>query len=116
VAILDDFRSLEIAANEKRRTRKARRQEKGHREELRAFVDAASGGAADLQSPDSIFWSSALTLQVPLALGAGHAVRVDLPRALGGAGVEAASPLDTRLPPGQDDIPVYESSGKPAPR
>ena len=93
VAIVDDFRLLELVAGGKRRTRKTRKRAKGHEEELRAFVDAVAGRSASVQPPDSVFWSSALTLQVPVALGLGRPVAVDLPDALGGAGAAAASPV-----------------------
>ena len=87
IGLIDDFRSLEVVLNGKRRRRKTRRQEKGHREEVRAFVDLAAGGSTTVQTPASIFWSSALTLQVPEALSLGMPVEVDLPEALGGAGL-----------------------------
>jgi predicted dehydrogenase/threonine dehydrogenase-like Zn-dependent dehydrogenase len=91
VAIVDDFRSLEIVRDGTGRVRKARRQEKGHREQMRAFVDIARGGTTPIATPQGAFWSSALTLQVPVALGVGHPAKVDLPEALGGAGASAPS-------------------------
>jgi hypothetical protein len=96
VAIVDDFRSVEIVTRGKRRMRKARGQEKGHRQELLAFVDLAAGSAATPQPSESVFWSSALTLQVPVALGVGRPVPVELPEALGGlgSGATATSPSD----------------------
>jgi hypothetical protein len=90
-AVIDDFRSLELASGGKRRVRKSRRQEKGHAQELRAFVDAVAGSSAAPQPGESLFWSSALTLQVPVALGLGRPVAVDLPVALGGTGAAAAA-------------------------
>jgi predicted dehydrogenase len=106
-AVIDDFRSLELASGGKRRVRKARRQEKGHAEELRAFVDAVAGDTALLQPADSIFWSSALTLQVPVALGLDRPVAVDLPEALGGTGAAAAAstaPSDLDLERSPDPV------------
>ena len=91
IGLIDDFRSLEVVLNGKRRRRKTRRQEKGHREEVRAFVDLAAGGSTTVQTPESIFWSSALTLQVPVALSLGMPIDVDLPEALGGAGLGRTS-------------------------
>jgi predicted dehydrogenase len=91
VAVIDDFRSLEIVRAGKRSVRKARGQNKGHREELRAFVDVVEGSTAAVEPPTSVFWSSALTLQVPVALGLGHPVTVELPEALGGLGGAAAT-------------------------
>lgn len=84
-AILDDYRSLEILGDGKRRFRKAKRQEKGHREEMREFIDVASG-ASTIETPEDAFWSSALALQVPVALGLGRPATVELPVALGGSG------------------------------
>jgi predicted dehydrogenase len=90
VATIDDFRSLELARNGKRRRVKARGRAKGHGEEVRAFVTAALGDAAGGDVPGlDAFWSSALTLQAQVALSAGHAVPVSLPEALGGAGADA---------------------------
>jgi hypothetical protein len=90
-AVIDDFRSLEIARAGKRNVRRARGQDKGHREALRAFVDVVEGSAAAVEPSASVFWSSALTLQVPVALGLGQPVTVELPEALGGLGAAAAT-------------------------
>jgi predicted dehydrogenase/threonine dehydrogenase-like Zn-dependent dehydrogenase len=89
-AVIDDFRSLEIFRDRTRRDRKSR-QEKGHREEMRAFIDLVAGNATSLETPEDAFWSSALTLQVPVALGLGHPAGVDLPEALGGKGASASA-------------------------
>lgn len=89
VGIIDDFFALEIAQGGKRKRSRGRRQEKGHREEMRLFVDLATG-SGDLETvAEDSFWSSALTLQVPWALAQGRAVLVDLPKALGGRGADA---------------------------
>jgi predicted dehydrogenase len=88
-AVLDDFRSLEIFRDGTRRGRKSR-QEKGHREEMRAFIDIVAGKTISLALSEDAFWSSALTLQVPVALGLGRPARVDLPEALGGRGARGS--------------------------
>jgi predicted dehydrogenase len=93
-AILDDFRSVEVIREGSRHVRKAKHQEKGHREEMLAFVDAASGAAPSGMSPEDVFWSSALTLQVPVSLGLGRPAPVDLPEALGGLGAAASYPRE----------------------
>jgi hypothetical protein len=93
VAVLDDFRSLEILRDGTRRDQKSKRQEKGHREEMRAFIDLVAG-TTRLEMPDDAFWSSALTLQVPVALGLGRPAGVDLPEALGGKGARATAAPD----------------------
>jgi predicted dehydrogenase len=90
VAVLDDFRALEILWDGTRRDRKSH-QEKGHREELRAFIDLVAGTTTSLETPEDAFWSSALTLQVPVALGLGRPAGVDLPEALGGRGARASA-------------------------
>jgi predicted dehydrogenase/threonine dehydrogenase-like Zn-dependent dehydrogenase len=95
-AVLDDFRSLEIFRDRRRRNRKSR-QEKGHREEMRAFIDLVAGASPSLETPVDAFWSSALTLQVPVALGLGHPVDVELPEALGGKGARASAAHDASL-------------------
>lgn len=89
VGIIDDFFALEIACDGKRKRSRGRRQEKGHREEMRLFVDLASGAGNQHAVTEAAFWSSALTLQVPWALACGRAVLVDLPQALGGRGADA---------------------------
>ncbi len=89
VGIIDDFFGLEIGRDGKRKRSRGRRQEKGHREEMRLFADlASSAGTPEAVALDG-FWSSALTLQVPWALAQGRAVVVDLPEALGGQGAAA---------------------------
>jgi hypothetical protein len=87
---VDDFRRLELVRGRKRTTR-TRHQDTGHRSELRAFVDLATGGAPSALTPLDGFSSSALTLQVPAALGLERAVVVDLPAALGGWGADVGS-------------------------
>jgi predicted dehydrogenase/threonine dehydrogenase-like Zn-dependent dehydrogenase len=89
VALLDDFRALELTRGGRRKRERLRRQEKGHREEVRAFLDAACGRESAILSAEDAFWSSALTLQVLEALRLGRPVAVDLPQALGGAGQDA---------------------------
>jgi len=86
VGIVDDFFGLEIGQSGKRKRTRGRRQEKGHREEMGLFVDLATGARESRAVAEAAFWSSALTLQVPLALARGQAVAVDLPEALGGLG------------------------------
>ena len=83
VGVIDDFRSLEITRDGKRRSHKIRRQDKGHNQEMRAFIDAATGTTV-FQFTESAFWSSALTLQVPVALSKGGPAPVDFPETLGG--------------------------------
>ena len=109
VAVIDDFRSLEVILNGKRRVHRLRRQEKGHREELRAFIDAAAGAALTVQTPDDVFWSSALTLQVPVALASGRPAAIELPRALGGSGANAIAPPDPRPSPPPERLSDVET-------
>ncbi len=53
VAVIDDWRTLAITARGKTRTTRALKADKGHAEELRAFVDACRKGV-----PSPIPWSS----------------------------------------------------------
>jgi predicted dehydrogenase/threonine dehydrogenase-like Zn-dependent dehydrogenase len=94
VAVLDDFRSLEILREGTRWGKKSKRQEKGHNEEMRAFVDLVTGTEPILETPEDAFWSSALTLQVPAALGRGGPASVDLPEAFGGKGARVVAAPD----------------------
>ena len=90
VAAIDDFRSLEVVRGGKSRERSSRPQLKGHAEEMSLFVTLASGAREPIGPATTAMWSSALTLQVPLAASLGRAVSVDLPEALGGRGRKAA--------------------------
>ena len=89
VGIVDDFFGLELGQGGKHKRTRSRRQEKGHREEMGLFADLAAGGRESQAVAEAAFWSSALTLQVPMALAQGRAVVVDLPEALGGRGAGA---------------------------
>ncbi|MGH9888209.1 MAG: bi-domain-containing oxidoreductase, partial [bacterium] len=53
VAVLDDFRALEITAKGKTKTTRTLRADKGHEAELRAFIAACTAGA-----PSPIAWPS----------------------------------------------------------
>ena len=64
VGLIDDFRELDLVRDGRRKRERARRSEKGHREEMAAFVDLATGAGGEALSPPSAFWSSALTLGV----------------------------------------------------
>jgi hypothetical protein len=90
VGVVDDFRSLELVVDGRRRRDRTRRREKGHREEVAAFVRLARGELEAAPVARAAFWSSALTLQVPEALRRTGSVPVALPAALGGAGGGAA--------------------------
>jgi predicted dehydrogenase/threonine dehydrogenase-like Zn-dependent dehydrogenase len=83
VGLIDNFRRLEITRHGKRQRGRMRKQEKGHREELREFIDLIAGTATGESPAIDAFWSSALTLQVPVALGLGTPVAVELPASLG---------------------------------
>jgi predicted dehydrogenase/threonine dehydrogenase-like Zn-dependent dehydrogenase len=98
VGIVDDFLALELGQRGKRERSRERRQAKGHREEMRLFVDLASGVRESRAVAEAAFWSSALTLQVPVALAQGRAAVIDLPQALGGRGAEAGMAGAEALP------------------
>jgi hypothetical protein len=65
---------------------------------MRLFVDLASGVRESRAVAEAAFWSSALTLQVPVALAQGRAAVIDLPQALGGRGAEAGMAGAEALP------------------
>ena len=46
VAVIDNWRALEVTARGKTKTTRALRADKGHREEVQAFVDACRAGKA----------------------------------------------------------------------
>ncbi len=76
-AVLDDFRRLEIFRSSKRQTTKSA-QDKGHRAEIKRFVDAVNG-AAEPPSVASYLDSTWLTLALVRSLRSGAAVRVPRP-------------------------------------
>jgi predicted dehydrogenase len=75
-AILDDYRSLEVYGDEgTRRRRRGGRQDKGHRHEVRAFIDAIRSGAlpVPLEEIENV---SLATFAVIESLQSGATVRV----------------------------------------
>jgi predicted dehydrogenase/threonine dehydrogenase-like Zn-dependent dehydrogenase len=87
VAAIDDFRTLEVVRDGRRRRRSSRKQQKGHREEMDALVGLARGERCDLLPVEAALWSSALTLQAQRALREGSRVPIELPHS-GGNGAD----------------------------
>jgi predicted dehydrogenase len=79
VATIDDFRKLELVQDGRRRRHGRRGQQKGHREEIHAFVELALGHACELLPLEEALWSTALTLQARRALGERCRIPVELP-------------------------------------
>lgn len=71
-AVLDDFRRLEIYRRGRRKVLRGA-QDKGHRAELRHFIDAVTG-RAEAPAPASYFNSTRATLAAARSLRTGEAV------------------------------------------
>ena len=76
--VLDDFRRLEIYRGGRRKTVRTRRQDKGHDEEVRRFIETCRIGGPPLISLRSLALSSVLTFAVEEALTKGSPVQVGL--------------------------------------
>lgn len=85
VAEIDDFRTTTLVRGGRSRRERTRRREKGHAEEVAAFVELVRAGGDPGDSALSAFWSSALTLQVVESLQSGRPAQVELPNSLGGS-------------------------------
>ena len=75
--IIDDFRSAEIWAGGKREVVKLSGQDKGHRAEVAAFIDAVRSGAPSPIPLEELYASSRATLCALQALHTGRVVRID---------------------------------------
>ncbi len=79
VAILEDFRRLELVRNGRKKILRARwRQDKGHGEEMRAFVDATRGKIPPPIPFKQIVASTLATLRLQNACQTGQALQVDV--------------------------------------
>lgn len=83
-ATLDNFRSLTLLDGNRKRTLGGRRQDKGHRDEVAAFLGAIRAGEPSPTSLDSVVATTNATFALRDALATGTTVRV--PRAAGVAG------------------------------
>ena len=78
VAVLDDYRSLELVANGKRQVERSRlRQDKGHQAEWQAFASAVQSGGPPPIPYDQLFGVMRLTFASVEALRTRLAVRVE---------------------------------------
>ena len=79
VAILDDFRCLELVSHGRKQVMRSRwRQDKGHRAEIRAFIDAVRGKAAAPIPFERIVGSTLATIRLRNSCQVGEKVRVDV--------------------------------------
>ena len=78
VVRIEDFRRLTISGNGRIRKKRARgRQDKGHRAELRAFVEAVIAGGPPPVEAAQLVNSSLATLAVPESLGGGARITLE---------------------------------------
>lgn len=77
VAVLDDFRVLEVWRDGKRQVTKRLSQDKGFEQELSAFVTSARTGAALPLSWRSLFLTTLATLRIETALQTGQPASVE---------------------------------------
>jgi predicted dehydrogenase/threonine dehydrogenase-like Zn-dependent dehydrogenase len=78
VAVIDDFKTLTMSRGGKRRLLRRREQDKGHREELRAFVAALREGRESPIPFEDALWATLVTFQTVEALRAGQPRKVDI--------------------------------------
>ncbi len=76
VAVLGDFQKLELMVDGRRRTHSSR-QDKGHRGEWRAFLDALKTGTLPIPL-DEIIASSLATFRIEESILSGNRVEIDL--------------------------------------
>ena len=78
MAVLEDFRRLELARHGKKQTfRSPFRQDKGHRAELKAFADAIRGGGQTPIPFEEIVSSTLATLRIAESRSSGQRTEVD---------------------------------------
>ena len=81
VAILDDFRRLELVRNGQRKISRARwKQDKGHKSEMRAFSEAVRGKIPPPIPFEQIVGSTLTTLRLQNACQTGQSLEVDVRR------------------------------------
>lgn len=79
IAILEDFRRLELVRNGRKRVTRARwAQDKGHKAEMRAFVDAVRGGMRTPIPFEQIVGSTLATLRLQNSCQTGQPLKVEL--------------------------------------
>jgi predicted dehydrogenase/threonine dehydrogenase-like Zn-dependent dehydrogenase len=79
IAILEDFRRLELVRNRRKRVTRARwAQDKGHKAEMRAFVDAVRGGMRTPIPFEQIVGSTLATLRLQNSCQTGQPLKVEL--------------------------------------
>jgi predicted dehydrogenase len=79
VAILDDFRRLELVRNGRKQITRARwTQDKGHKLEMQAFVDAVRGDSPAPIPFEQIVSSTLATMRLQNSCQTGQSLKIDL--------------------------------------
>jgi predicted dehydrogenase len=79
VAILEDFRRLELVRNGRKQITRARwAQDKGHKAEMQAFVDALLGKSSAPITPEQVVGSTLATLRVQNSCQTGQTLAVQV--------------------------------------
>jgi predicted dehydrogenase len=90
-AVLDDFRRLELVRHGKTRVmRSSWGQDKGHKAELRAFVDAIRNGNGNLVPFHEIIATTLTTFYVQSSIASGEPIGIDVSKFLGDAVTQPA--------------------------
>ncbi|MGQ9689226.1 MAG: bi-domain-containing oxidoreductase, partial [Desulfobaccales bacterium] len=76
VAVLDDFRALTVYGQGRRQTKKLLAQDKGQKQEVRAFVEAILQGTGPPIPFDELYCTSLATFRIVEALRGGKVVRI----------------------------------------
>ncbi|HVM94254.1 MAG TPA: bi-domain-containing oxidoreductase [Terriglobales bacterium] len=97
VAILEDFRRLELVRNGRKTISRARwKQDKGHQAEMRAFAEAVRGKIPPPIPFEEIVGSTLATLRLKNACQTGEALRVDVGEFIALAPGGSDDAMDTR--------------------
>ncbi len=82
-AVISDFKKTELYANDRRKVFKTRKQDKGQKEELVAFIDAVRNGKKAPISFDSLYLTTMTTFKVHDSLNKGSAIGFSLTKKQG---------------------------------
>jgi polar amino acid transport system substrate-binding protein len=74
--VIEDFKSLTIHGNGKKKTRKLLSQDKGQKSEVRAFLDAVKSGGSPPIPYDQLFSTSLVTFKILESIRTGQTQRL----------------------------------------